>query len=98
MLGQPGDSFDIEMVGRLVQHQQIVVVQQQRGQGDPATLATAEHGDCRVQVHPAEQVLDDEPGASLGRPDVVGVPSDDHIADRLARPEIVGLVQVADRC
>ncbi len=42
VLGEPGDGLDVEVVGRLVEHQQVVVAEQQRDQGDPAAFAAAE--------------------------------------------------------
>ena len=40
--GQPGDALDVEVVGRLVQHQQVGAGDQGRGQRDPAALAAGE--------------------------------------------------------
>ena len=42
MLGQPVDCLHIEMVGRLIQNQQIMIGKQQFHECDPATLATAQ--------------------------------------------------------
>ncbi len=36
--GQPADHLDVEMVGRLVEHQDVVSGQQHLGQRDPAPL------------------------------------------------------------
>ncbi len=40
--GQPGDGLDVEVVGGLVEHDQLVRAEQQRGQRAAATLATGE--------------------------------------------------------
>ena len=61
MAGEPVDRLDVEVVGRLVEQQQVEVVEQQRGQRDAAALATGEASDRSVEVEIAEQVVDDVP-------------------------------------
>ena len=57
--GQPVDALDVEVVGRLVEHQQVVVDDQRAGQRDPAPLAAGERADPavehRVEVRPARR-------------------------------------------
>ena len=95
MLGQPADGLDVEMVGRLVEDQQVVTAEHQGDQGHPAALAAAERGDLTFQVDLGQQVLDDRPGRGICGPHVVGPAADDDVADGRGRGEIVGLMQVA---
>ena len=62
VLGQPGDAGHVEMVRRLVEHQQVGGADQQRGQRDPPALAAghrcrpgvqAEVAACRVRRGPS---------------------------------------------
>ena len=46
--GQPGDALDVEVVGRLVERDDVPVADQQRRQLDPPPLATAERADHGV--------------------------------------------------
>ena len=95
--GQPVDGLDVEVVGGLVQHQQVVTAEHQRDQRGPAPLAAAQQADLAVQVDRPEQVLDQGPGPRVGGPHVIGLAADDHVPDGRLRREVVGLVQVADR-
>ena len=97
VLGQPVDGLDVQVVGRLVEHQQVVTAEHQRDQRRPAPFATAQLTDRAVQVDRAEQVLDQGPGPGVGGPDVIGLAGHDDVPDRRLRREVVGLVQVADR-
>ena len=49
VLGQPGDALDVEVVGGLVEHQQVGLLDEGGGQGDPAALAAGQAGDVGVQ-------------------------------------------------
>ena len=90
-VGQPGDGLDVEVVRRLVEHQQVVVAEQQLGQRDAATLPAGEGGELGVEVDVGQQVLDDRAGAGVGGPDVVGLAVDDDRADGGAGRDVVGL-------
>ena len=94
--GQPPDDLDVEVVGRFVEHQDVVAREQHRGQRHAASLAAAEVAHLAVERHLGQQVLHHRPGLRLGRPDVVGPAVDDHVAHRRLGGEVVGLVQVAD--
>ena len=97
MLGQPADRLDVEVVGRLVEDQQVVIAEHQGDQRHPAALAAAEGGDLAFQVDLGQQVLHDRPGRGIGGPDVVGVAADDDVADGRGRGEVVGLVRDSRR-
>ena len=97
VLGQPVHGFDVQVVGRLVEHEQVVPAEHQRDQRRAAPLATAEPADRAVQVDRPEQVLDQRPGPGIGGPDVIRLAAHDDVSHRRLRREVVGLVQVADR-
>ena len=61
--GEPADHLDVEMVGRLVQHQHFVPGQQHLGQRHPATLTTRQSRHIGVQIDPGQQMLDDRAGS-----------------------------------
>ena len=92
---RPVDGLDVEVVGRLVEHQQVVTAEHQRHQGRPSPFATARLSDRAVQVDRAEQVLNQGPGPGVRGPDVVGLAGHDDVAGaRRLRSEVVGLVQI----
>jgi len=66
--GQPRHALDVEVVGRLVEHQQIGFGDQQRRQRHPAALATGEPLDRCVQAH----LMQAEPVEHLAYPGVAG--------------------------
>lgn len=39
MLREPRDSVDVEMVGRLIEHEDVVVANKRAGESDPSPLA-----------------------------------------------------------
>ncbi len=49
VVGQPGDPLDVEVVGGLVQDEQVPLLHQQRGQRDPAPLAAGHRLDQAVE-------------------------------------------------
>ena len=94
--GQPGDRLDVEVVGRLVEHEQVVVAEQQRGQRAAAALAAGEAEHRAVEGDAGQQHLDDLAGARVGRPLVVGPAAEHGLADGVGVVELVALVEVAD--
>ena len=56
VLLQPGDRLGVEVVGRLVEQQQVGGAEQQPAEGDPAALAAGELGDVGVGGRQAEGV------------------------------------------
>ena len=96
VLGQPGHGLDVEVVGRLVEHDEVVVAQQECGQRATPSLATGQPDDRAVQGHPGEQHLDDLAGAGVGGPLVVGHAAEHGLADRVGVVELVALLEEAD--
>ena len=56
VLLQPLHALGVEVVGRLVEQQQVGLLEQQLAQRDPAALATGEHGDVGVRRRAAQRV------------------------------------------
>ena len=73
VLGQPGHGLDVEVVGRLVEDDEVVLVQQQLGERAPAPLAAGQPDHGAVELDPGEQLGDDLAGPRLGGPRVVGL-------------------------
>jgi len=48
VLFQPGDAFGVQVVGRLIQQQQVRLGQQQPAQRHPAPLAAGQHAHLRL--------------------------------------------------
>lgn len=100
---QPGDALDVEVVGGLVEDDQVLLVDEELGQRDTAALATGERGDDGVEpvLEAGEGQAAEEPGehvADLGaaRPLVVGEIADDLLADGLLRVQGVVLGEDAE--
>ena len=97
--GEPGDALDVEVVGRLVEDDQVLLVDEQPGQRDAAALATGQRADDGVelarQVEPAEQPGQHVADSRVARPLVVGAVADDLAPDGRRRVEGVVLRQHA---
>ena len=71
---QPGDRFGVEVVGRLVEQEDIRLGEQEAGEGDAPPLAAAEHGDGRIAgraaqgVHRQLQLIVEVPGVVMVEP------------------------------
>ncbi len=88
VLGQPGDALDVEVVGGLVEDQEVLVGDEQLGEGDAAALAAGERADDGVealaeagQVEAAEETGQDVADLGVAGPLVVGHVADDLVAD-----------------
>ena len=96
VIGEPGDAFDVEVVGRLVQRDDIPIADQQRGQLNPSSLATAESADRRVPGDVGDQSADHVADARITGPLVVGPIADQCPSHRAARVQVVRLAQRVD--
>ena len=81
--GQPVDGLDVEVVGRLVEDQQLGVLEQQPRQRDPPPLAARQRPDRRIQpagqagqLHTAEQPLEHAPEGGVAGPLMLGAIAD----------------------
>ncbi len=88
VLGEPGDALDVEVVGGLVEDDQVLLVDEQLGERDPASLAAGERADDGVQalreagqVESAEQSGEHVADLGVPGPLVVGQVPDDLVAD-----------------
>ena len=59
VFGKPVNRHDVKMVGRLVQREDIPVLEQQTGQIGATALAAGQRADFGVKAHASEQRLDD---------------------------------------
>ena len=73
VLGQPGDRLDVEVVGRLVEHDQVVAAEEQRGQRAAPALATGQPGHRAVEGRP-RRAAPRRPRGSAGRRPTRGRP------------------------
>ena len=96
MFGQPVDRDHVQMIGRLVQRQDVPVLEQQAGQIGAAALAAGQRADARVQTDAAEQRLHDLARARLRRPLVVLASLQRGLADGGVVVERVTLVEHAE--
>ena len=97
MPGQPVDRFDVEVVGGLIQNQQVMIGKQQAHERDSATLATAQVVHSHIKIDISQQVLNDRSRSGVGGPDVVGRAADNEIAYGGVGCCVVNLVQESDR-
>src|SRR5205823_4887592 len=98
MAGQPRNALDVEVVGGLVQDDQVLFGDEEFGQGDAAALAAGEGADDGVQalveagqVEVAEEAGQDVADLGVAGPLVVGQIADDLVPDGSGRVEGVVL-------
>ena len=102
VVGQPGDAFDVEVVGRLVEEEQLGVGDEQSGEGEAAALATGLRADAAVEaadvlrLDAAEQAGQDVTDAGVAGPDVLGQVAEHGLTDRPLGVERVLLGEHAD--
>ncbi len=97
VVGEPGDGLDVQVVRRLVEYDEVVVAEQQRGQRTPAPFPAGEPEHRPVQLHAGEQLVDDLAQLRVGGPLVVGPAAEHHLPDAVAVDQLVALVEVADQ-
>ncbi len=97
LLGQPVHRLNVEMVGGFVENQQVMIGQQQCHQRDSATLTAAQVDDLCIEVDIGQQVLNGRSRSRVGGPYVVRLAAADQIAYRCIGPDLVSLMQEADR-
>jgi hypothetical protein len=92
---QPVDRLDVEVVGRLVEQQQVAFGGEQAGQGDPAALTAGQPRRLGGQVDVADQFGHHGPGqrVRLPRHRRRGPVGEQHLRHRAL--QLVGLTQVA---
>ena len=102
VVGQPGHPLDVEVVGRLVQQEQVGVGHEQLGQREPPPLTAGHRPDQRLQaphvgrVDAAEQALEHVAHPGVTGPDVLGRRTEHGRADGRLGVQRVDLRQHAD--
>jgi hypothetical protein len=102
VLGEPGHPLDVEMVGGLVEQQQVGVGHEQCGQRETPSLATRQGSDEGIRTadgehaHPTEQTVEDLPDPGVTSPLVLGTITDQGVPDGRGGVEPVVLGQQAD--
>ena len=96
MAGQPADHLDVEVVRRLVEHQDVMTGDQDRGQRHPSPLAAGQPADLAVELDSGQQMCHDVARIGFGGPDVIGPTADDDVPDR-GTAEVVALPQIPHR-
>jgi hypothetical protein len=97
---EPVHAFEIQVVGRLVEQQQLRWVEQQPRQRYPPTLASREPRQRGVhalreqrQRHPSEQTVEDSAEGRVGCPLVLGARAHQHVADGSLLIQLVALIE-----
>ena len=85
VLGQPGDALDVEVVGGLVEEQDVPVADEEAREGDPTALAAREVAEPRLPRDVGGEARDDVADAGVARPLVLVAVADDR-ARRRCRP------------
>ncbi len=96
MAGQPGDALDVQMVGRLVERDDVPFADQQSGQLHPAALAAGQRGDRRLPGDVGDQPRDHIADPRVTGPLVFGRIADERVAHAAIRVQGVGLAQRTD--
>ncbi len=98
MARQPVDPFDVEMVRRLVEQQQLGLVEEQLGERDPPALTAGQRRDDGVEpvgeardVDATEQPVEDAAERGVAGPLVIGAVADQLVADRAQLVQLVAL-------
>ena len=97
VLGEPGDALDVEVVGGLVEEEDVVVADEQGGERDAAALAAREVADRGLPRDVGGEARDDVADCGVAGPLVLVAVADDRSGATVASPgEVVGLVEHAD--
>ena len=96
VLGEPVDRLDVEVVGGLVEDQQVDLDQQQPGQRGAPPLTTAQRADERLVIDATQQVLHHRPRPRVGGPRVGLHLAEHRVQHGLLRVEVVALAEVPE--
>jgi hypothetical protein len=95
--GEPGDALDVEVVGRLVEEDDVPVADEQFGEGDASSLTATELPDRRFPRHVEQQAVDHVADAGVTGPFVLVLVADDRVLDHQVFWQQVGLVEHPER-
>jgi hypothetical protein len=93
VVGEPGDAFDIEVVGGLVEEDEIPVADQHAGEGNATALSAGEGGHRGVPWDVGHQSGDDVADPGVAGPHVLRQLADDRFAHGERIRQHVGLVE-----
>ncbi len=97
MRGEPGDRVNVEVVGRLVEHEHVAVVHEHARQVHATPLATGELADSAVPWGVGDEAADDGADAGVRCPRVLGHISDHDLRDGGRRVQRLDLFECGDR-
>ena len=97
MPGEPGDSLDVEVVSRFVEEDDVVLADEQRGEGNAAALATGEVADFGFPRDVGREAGDDVAHLGVASPDVLIDVADDRLVHGEVVDEVVRLVENSER-
>ncbi len=90
---EPRDALDVEVVGGLIQEDDVVVADEQRRERDPSALPTREIGDTRLPRDIGDESLNDVAHPSIPRPLVLVKVADDGLVHGAVALELIRLVE-----
>ena len=96
MPGEPGDRLEVEMVGRLVEDQQVGLGHEQPGERDPPPLTTGHAVHGGVEGHVGKQPGQDVAGPSVTGPVVLGAVPEHELPNSRGRRELVPLSEIPE--
>ena len=91
--GQPGDALDVEVVGRLVEDDEVPLADEQGGQGDAPALATGHAVDDGVETDLVQaEAVEDRAHLRVAGPGVLGGVAQDRLVrgEPLVDPHVLG--------
>src|SRR4051812_16172921 len=94
---KPGDSLDVEVVGGLVEEDDVVVADEQGREGDAASLSTAEILYPGFPGDVGRETRDHVAHLRIAGPHVLVDVADDRLVHGLRVVEVVGLVEHRER-
>lgn len=97
MASQPADDLHVEMVGWLIEYQQVVAGQQDLGKRCPTAFTAGQAGHIGIEADSGQEVFDNRAGLGLSCPDVIGPSIGYDRSHSGSGGEVVGLAQVAHR-
>ena len=97
MLGEPGDALDVEVVGGLIEEDDVPVADEQLSEGHAPALATRQIAQPGRPGEVGEQPVDHVADLRVTRPLVLIEMADDHLRNGVIVAEHVGLVEHPDR-
>ena len=93
---KPRDGPNVQMVGRLVHHDDVVIANKQARKVDPSALAARKRSDFRVPIDVGNELGNDLANAGVARPFVLGCVAHHRISHRCIVGKRIGLAEHAD--